>query len=210
MADAASRIFNVMKRSGTDTVSELVHLKVKTVNPLTLILDDRVILTEDFFELSKSINVVNIHVDDILVGISLNGGQKYLIQENSNDETGGLPSGGFAGEVLGLYSENEMRISTWIDGKPIYRKVVTDTTEIAVGETSIPHNIPNLKMCINIRAFKWDASGNQIFIFPYTTIDGKETYIIQVTNTDIVIRSQDTWSSANTTYFILEYTKTTD
>ena len=57
MADAASRIFNVMKRSGTDTVSELVHLKVKTINPLTLILDDRVTLTEDFFELSKSMNI---------------------------------------------------------------------------------------------------------------------------------------------------------
>ena len=210
MADAASRIFNVMKRSGTDTVSELVHLKVKTVNPLTLILDDRVTLTEDFFELSKSINVANIHVDDILVGISLNGGQKYLIQENSNDETGGLPPGGFAGEVLGLYSENETRIGTWMDGIPIYRKVVTNNTSIPIGEISIPHNIPNLKMCINIRAFKWDASGNRIFIFPYTTIDGKETDIIQVTNTDIVIRSQDTWSSANTTYFILEYTKTTD
>ena len=56
MANGASRIFKVMQNSGTDTVSELVHLKVKTINPLTFTLDDRVILTEDFVELNSNIN----------------------------------------------------------------------------------------------------------------------------------------------------------
>jgi hypothetical protein len=109
------------------------------------------------------------------------------------------------------YSQTEKKIGTWIDGKPIYRKVIIDdSTAIPVGETAIAHGISNLKLCINIIGFKEDKTGNRTFLFPYMTNNAEVTCVSQVTNTSIIIRAKDSWSTVNKTYFILEYTKTTD
>lgn len=88
MGNGASRIFNIMKKSGTDTVSEIVYLTVKTIKPLTVSLDNRVTLPKNFLIFSNNMKEEYLKVNDVLVAISLNGGQKYFIShffDSTND-----------------------------------------------------------------------------------------------------------------------------
>lgn len=55
------------------------------------------------------------------------------------DDGNGGPSGGFSGEV---YSMEETRIGTWIDGKPLYRKCIR-TDNIIVGQNVVWANPPS-------------------------------------------------------------------
>lgn len=109
---------------------------------------------------------------------------------------------------LDIYSTNETRIGTWIDGKPIYRKVITGEYALSAGENYIPHNISNFKECINAIAF--DASATRLPSLGNATSLTYGSNIRAVNSTYIQIRSiNDTWAS-RVWYFILEYTKTTD
>nr|DAK70381.1 MAG TPA: hypothetical protein [Bacteriophage sp.] len=104
------------------------------------------------------------------------------------------------------YSENEQRIGTWIDGKPVYRKVIKYVGGFATGQgTRIKHGIENLGLithnemiCVSTRK-----------IFPFVT-QGVQTGISDYDDTTITVWSTgDSWDS-RTWAFILEYTKTTD
>lgn len=55
MANGASRIFKFMQTAGTDTVSEVVYLTVKSSNPLIFNLESRFDITSDFYILSDQI-----------------------------------------------------------------------------------------------------------------------------------------------------------
>lgn len=54
----------------------------------------------------------------------------YVISDSTS--TGG---GGSGGSSLDIYSTVEIRIGTWIDGKPLYRRVFKTTTPLAVENT---------------------------------------------------------------------------
>lgn len=146
MANGASRIFKVMQNSGTDTVSELVHLKVKTINPLTFTLDDRVTLTEDFVELNSNINKSNLKIDDVLTAFSLNGGQLFFIQQyfSENPISRELPAGGNQGQILSKKS-NEDYDAQWIDNNG---GITGDTLPIGAVVEFASNNIPeNWLLC---------------------------------------------------------------
>lgn len=50
-----------------------------------------------------------------------------------------------------VYSTNEIRIGTWIDGKPLYRKVITATLNLSnMGDHYVPSNITNLSQTIKL------------------------------------------------------------
>ena len=113
------------------------------------------------------------------------------------------------------YSTDEVRIGTWIDGKPLYRKVVTYTNQSSWGATNtkttvkVAHGIVNKD--IVVRCSMTNSRNQQ---FPW--VDGTEnnvtswTGIVNIDATDINIYIiNDSWVS-RTWYFTLEYTKTTD
>jgi hypothetical protein len=113
------------------------------------------------------------------------------------------------------YSTNEQVVGTWIDGKPIYRKVISYTNSSTIGASSqtttinIPHNISNIGTAVSVKGL---IGG--VFDLPYLDGDGtkitKATWVSRFDTTNIILRIlNDTWSS-RTSYFILEYTKTTD
>ena len=81
MANAASRIFQVMKKTGTNTISEYIVLKVISKNPLKLTDGDKLILTSDFLTFSNEIDLSKISIGDVFNAITLNDGQTYLINE---------------------------------------------------------------------------------------------------------------------------------
>lgn len=134
---------------------------------------------------------------------------------NSYSESTGLGYSANYVNNLHTYSTNEIRIGTWIDGKPLYRKVVTYTNQSSWGATNtkttvkVAHGIVNKD--IVVRCSMTNSRNQQ---FPW--VDGTEnnvtswTGIVNIDATDINIYIiNDSWAS-RTWYFTLEYTKTTD
>ena len=118
------------------------------------------------------------------------------------------------------YSTNETQIGYWIDGKPLYRKVVPYTATSVIGasgsqtDINIAHNISNIKTCVKSSGILY-YPGNEGIVKPLPQISGSttvnsSTIIREVNSTNIILRiTNDTWSSP-IIHFILEYTKTTD
>lgn len=89
MANGANRLFNVMKETSesTNTVpSQIVSLKVKSIQPLIFTRDDRLEIIEDFCIFSKLIRKEDIKVNDVVTAIVLNDGQNYYIEHNNDDD----------------------------------------------------------------------------------------------------------------------------
>ena len=110
------------------------------------------------------------------------------------------------------YSTDEIRIGTWIDGKPIYRKVVQINGLPNNTETTYQTGI------INGETIKYDGflslsesdSGLQHmpYLSPYSST-GNVYYWVRKDATYIHIKTGADRSSSSA-YIIIEYTKTTD
>lgn len=106
------------------------------------------------------------------------------------------------------YSTSEVKTgATWIDGKPIYRKVVNCGALPNNIRKSIAHNITNLSKVIHTYGI---AVGTDFLPMPYVNVTGA-SYDMQywVETVNIVIATGNDRSSY-TGYITLEYTKTTD
>lgn len=108
------------------------------------------------------------------------------------------------------YSTEEQVVGKWIDGKPIYRKVVEGTLPSFVpgsstAEGSIAHSISNLGTVVGITG--WLVYSDTQFPFPILSSNGKITAIKTVTSTNVVIRSSDNWIAGPPVKLIIEYTK---
>lgn len=119
-----------------------------------------------------------------------------------------------------IYSTTENLCGSWIDSKPIYRKVVSYRPSSTIGSTgavtpiSVAHGIQNLKYVIKIdlNLFNDDGTTGMIPSIIGSTENVKAGTAIQsVDSTNINFRIiNDSWAATRTFYFILEYTKTTD
>lgn len=108
------------------------------------------------------------------------------------------------------YSTEEKKVGTWINGKPIYRKVVEIPSLPNATTLIVPHGINNIETVTNFRGVF--GNGSSFSCLPYTvattgyfgyqiSIDINQTNLIMMTETD---------RSNYSAFFILEYTKTTD
>lgn len=116
-------------------------------------------------------------------------------------------------EKIDDYSTNETKIGTWIDGKPLYRKVLNFNETVNVNETfTKSHGISNV---------------DQLFIrhaYLYVPMQGLNYPLNQVGYNGNLTEKCYCWADRNNVYlysnsgyntnwykcFILEYTKTTD
>lgn len=119
-----------------------------------------------------------------------------------------IPSGGSA---LDVYSTEETRIGTWIDGKPLYRKVFTATTPSSAGsyQTIIRDStlFPNIKSVIHIYGYVEYNARNLPPINLYVTADNYVgTWFL---NGNIQMICTSGWIN-KPCYVVIEYTKTTD
>jgi hypothetical protein len=122
-----------------------------------------------------------------------------------------VPAGWQEVDDPNVYSTTETRIGTWIDGKPLYRKVINaGTPSISSGGTiSIAHNISNIGILKSVEATL--VANNYTNQYPIPYISGsRNTSISNVTTTNVIIQSTSESWSGHTLYIILEYTKTTD
>ena len=107
-----------------------------------------------------------------------------------------------------VYSTSEKRIGTWVDGKPIYRKVVkitnpqTSNTDYVV----VSNVIENL---IKLYGYMKASNGAK---FPVPQTDSDSTYSVVFMTTGGGLRGRFSYINAAPAevYVVVEYTKTTD
>lgn len=119
----------------------------------------------------------------------------------------------YYGNSIVEYSTSEKRIGKWVDGKPLYRKVIT-TTETVANDSTIYHYIDNVDLIYITRAFIYGATGLcwDIPIDLYGTggTNTTDRLNLYVDRNVIGFKCDTSWGSSWTKVIILEYTKTTD
>lgn len=116
---------------------------------------------------------------------------------------------------LQTYSTNETNTGQiWIDGKPIYRKVVAvDFPTATVTTINYPHNISNIAYVISVKLIWWDIEDARWYNY-FKDTTGTYIQIDGISNTQIRIKAAGTavdWHARTAgRYAIIEYTKSTD
>lgn len=100
--------------------------------------------------------------------------------------------------------------STWIDGKPIYRRVFKVTNK-ALSDTAVIQSFAksSFNELVNVRAFMQGSSGDYV---PFTRVGGSgkgSSIEYSASNNGFIFRGNDTWSTQSTRWVIIivEYTK---
>lgn len=111
---------------------------------------------------------------------------------------------------LDAYSTTEQKIGTWIDGKPLYRKIITGTTTAGtnfdISKNSISANIDKFVYFGGVTI----QPGNNISPIPYFSSETDRTAIYYANSINAIrIRPGSEYGYGNITV-IVEYTKTTD
>ena len=124
-----------------------------------------------------------------------------------------VPSGWTEVADPNTYSTNEVKIGTWIDGKPLYRKVIQTTIPTSGNNQNVSFQ-NNIAIMKSVTGFALQsASGGVNLILPYISMANSwsiYTYYNRA-NQELVIENSGTTFMNNTTcYLIAEYTKTTD
>lgn len=132
------------------------------------------------------------------------------MQDNIEDGiTAGVSEAKTYTDTLNTYSTTETRIGTWIDGKPLYRKVINAGT-ITASNTTI-ENIQNIDTLVSIKGSAYSSQFGQKYGIPNVHNDMSSYYInLLVSGNGVVIRYGSGFSQFNNVFAILEYTKTTD
>ena len=112
-------------------------------------------------------------------------------------------------KALSYSTEEVFTGSYWIDGKPIYRKVVDFGILPNATNKTVAHNISNIDKIISISG--WTSNNTQTLPLPYTNPSGLSYQIMVYANTtNVIVRTAIDRREYTTTYITLEYTKTTD
>lgn len=100
------------------------------------------------------------------------------------------------------YSEEEKYIGIWIDGKPLYRKVIPYDI-VTTGSNSFGHKISNIDKIVDMSGYIKISENTFI---PVNIYVGDNYSYMYATRT--LINYYSYWTG--NAYYILEYTKTTD
>lgn len=107
-----------------------------------------------------------------------------------------------SGEV---YSTTEVKTNkVWIDGKPIYRKVLHDTTSRSVGNYNIEHGIQNYDEIVSYKTLCYQSSSVIHDGSSTSSLSGSERVTSYFNDSNISIRTS--WAIVKT-IIIIEYTK---
>lgn len=106
------------------------------------------------------------------------------------------------------YSTTEKVVGTWIDGKPIYRKVIECGSLPNASNKDVAHNIQSLGVTIKCNGMAVRTSDSRALTIPDSTPNAE--IVCGVSNTNVYITTHNDRSTFNNSFLILEYTKTTD
>lgn len=104
-----------------------------------------------------------------------------------------------------IYSEDEIEIGKWIDGKKLYRKVIKSKINSTVVQ-NITHNIENIEFSLIEKVVLQDIEGN------YHDVSSNSFFkSVAINKNDIIINKASAGDYAEVPiWIILNYTKTTD
>lgn len=122
---------------------------------------------------------------------------------------GGSGGGSTGGSSLDVYSTEETRIGTWIDGKPIYRMVFQKTLGNS-NDSPIAVLDNDVESIINLRGFIDSSVLDSIYTIPVTTSVGNTQLYYKKTNKTVYVNTGSSSFKSQPATIILEYTKTTD
>lgn len=110
------------------------------------------------------------------------------------------------------YSTDEKRIGTWVNSKPIYRKVIVlESGTIHAGYYGYNHNISNLDKVLNIYGMCYSSTQQQ----PIQRVVPDEIAkwgigLGDITKSKFALHFGNSYQNINLVYIVIEYTKTTD
>lgn len=113
------------------------------------------------------------------------------------------------GEEAWEYSTSETNTGKkWIDGKPIYRKVIATGNLPGSNEAIINTGITNADKLVHLYGA---VQNSNCLPLPYVNTDGNSIQIWLGSSMDVLhIRTNSSGWTAYTGYVVVEYTKTTD
>ena len=168
--------------------------------------------TNSGFDISKSYEII-VEVSDKLsvneIDYTLNPGKNAIeIVGNEVKKINDIPFDDIVSDG-NVYSTTEQIVGKWIDGKNIYRKVITTTEALNTNTVTINHNIENFEHVI--RCYGYIPYGTSQYLFG---AQEGTTYadIASVEPTSIKVKIGSSWLNSFTEgcVIIIEYTKTTD
>lgn len=115
------------------------------------------------------------------------------------------------------YSETETIIGKWIDGKPLYQKVLRITSVVNSDNTDFAHNIENVDLIFIKKAFinqvssgEYDGWSWSLPVTLYQSNTEEDKLTIAVSRWGVRFYVQTEWGTSWIKYVVLNYTKTTD
>ena len=113
-------------------------------------------------------------------------------------------------KTLDIYSTSEIRIGTWIDGKPIYRKVfwfddMPSNSILTIADVSSL----NIDMVVHMYGSVKHYQGRGHRPLPLAG-GGSDDIRIDIDGNNLRLRTYSNWAGYNDNFIVLEYTKTTD
>lgn len=146
-------------------------------------------------------------------------GTAQIINAYGNSTKDGYSCNYVNNALVDTYSTSEVKTNkVWVDGKPIYRKVITGTTTTKDTAFNVAHGVSNYGiMMIDNKSFVKSVSGSNIFILPIncppnTSSEYNKRPVrayVSTNNISIYIGGYNGYTSFDYA-IILEYTKTTD
>lgn len=113
-----------------------------------------------------------------------------------------------------VFSTEEQKIGTWIDGKPLYRKVMKFTNSITSSLVNqFSHGISNAEMVLIKNAWLYSPSNGVCYGLPitlYNSPTNEDKLSVKVDRTNVTFNVGTGWGDTWTKIVVLEYTKTTD
>ena len=112
---------------------------------------------------------------------------------------------------LHTYSTTETIVGTWIDNKPIYRKVISFTSTTSPYQYT--HNISSIDKIVNFYGYHIRAGDPTTFrpLQAYnTSYPSYYASVDSISKTTVEVFAGDSVKSSLTWYIVIEYTKTTD
>ena len=176
-------------------------------------------------ENSENINTIDINDGNFIV---TGDGKSYIDYGTDRNPTSGTPDMEMSDssrntvenkvikeyvddKVLDVYSTTESIVGKWIDGKPIYRKVL-EFTNVPTGVVQRNHGISNFDKLINYSGYYYNSiwGYNPIPAVTSDNISGYGIGIGDFKSTTFYFNIGNLRSSTNEIKLIVEYTKTTD
>lgn len=111
------------------------------------------------------------------------------------------------------YSTEEQVVGTWIDGKPIYRKVITNDITVTGPSSTKYIDDPNFKidvsdLCIDTFLNTVATAVNDEYELKYVVPNA--IMCIQIFENNLIFTLTNTGLTYDVKYIVIEYTKTTD